>query len=117
VALCSCSSEAAPGRFGSATILAFSEPRRGVLDWLARLPVGEELKAESGRLRAENESLKKPARGRVSLKVGEKGALSVYGLDRFPVKLYREPWGKLPRIVDEIRIFIRENDVALKKKK
>ena len=49
----------------------------------------EELKAEIERLRAENEALKKPARGQMSLKVSEKGALSVYGLGRFPVTLYR----------------------------
>jgi len=76
----------------------------------------EELKAEIDRLRAENESLKKPARGKMSLKVSEKGALSVYGLGRFPVTLYREQWEKLLGMADEIRSFIRENDGALKKK-
>ena len=55
----------------------------------------EELKAEIERLRTENEALKKPARGQISLKVSEKGALSVYGLGRFPVTLYREQWEKL----------------------
>jgi hypothetical protein len=76
----------------------------------------EELKAEIERLRAENESLKKPARGQMSLKVSEKGALSVYGLGRFPVTLYREQWEKLLGMADEIRSFISENDRALKKK-
>ena len=76
----------------------------------------EELKSEIDRLRAENEFLKKPARGPVSLKVSEKGALSIYGLGRFPVTLYREQWEKLLGMVDEIRHFIRENDHALKKK-
>jgi hypothetical protein len=52
----------------------------------------EELKAEIERLRAENQSLKKPARGHISMKVSEKGGLSVYGLGRFPVALYREQW-------------------------
>ena len=75
-----------------------------------------DLKAEIERLRAENESLKKPARGQMSLKVSEKGALSVYGLGRFPVTLYREQWEKLLGMADEIRNFIRENDHALKKK-
>jgi len=55
----------------------------------------EELKAEIERLRAENQSLKKPARGQISMKVSEKGGLSVYGLGRFPVTLYREQWEKL----------------------
>jgi hypothetical protein len=76
----------------------------------------EELKAEIERLRAENQALKKPARGQMSLKVSEKGALSVYGLGRFPVTLYREQWEKLLGMADEIRSFILENDGALKKK-
>lgn len=76
----------------------------------------EELKAEIERLRAENESLKKPVRGQVSLKVSEKGGLSVYGLGRFPVTLYREQWEKLLGMADEIRIFISQNDASLKKK-
>ena len=76
----------------------------------------EELKAEIERLRAENQSLKKPARGQISMKVSEKGGLPVYGLGRFPVTLYREQWEKLLGIAEEIRGFIRENDGALKKK-
>ncbi len=76
----------------------------------------EELKAEIERLRAENQSLKKPARGQISMKVSEKGGLSVYGLGRFPVTLYREQWEKLLGMTDEIKAFIRENDQALKKK-
>jgi hypothetical protein len=76
----------------------------------------EELKAEIERLRAENEKLKKPVRGQMSLKVSEKGGLSVYGLGRFPVTLYREQWDKLLGMADEIRDFIRENDQQLKKK-
>jgi hypothetical protein len=76
----------------------------------------EDLKAEIERLRAENESLKKPARGQMSLKVSEKGGLSVYGLGRFPVTLYREQWEKLLGMAEEIRKFIRENDATLKKK-
>jgi hypothetical protein len=76
----------------------------------------EDLKAEIERLRAENATLKKPARGQMSLKVSEKGGLSVYGLGRFPVTLYREQWEKLLGMADEIRQFIAENDAALKKK-
>jgi hypothetical protein len=51
------------------------------------MPTEDEMQAEIERLRAENEALKKPARGQMSLKVSEKGALSVYGLGRFPVTL------------------------------
>jgi hypothetical protein len=71
--------------------------------------------AELARLRAENELLKRP-RGQTALKVSEKGALSVYGLGRFPVTLYREQWEKLLAMADEIRRFIQQNDHLLKKK-
>ncbi|HUI57889.1 MAG TPA: hypothetical protein VLY04_23090 [Bryobacteraceae bacterium] len=74
-----------------------------------------DLRAELERLRAENEALKRP-RGQMSLKVSEKGALSVYGLGRFPVTLYREQWEKLLGMADAIRQFIQENDRLLKKK-
>jgi hypothetical protein len=76
----------------------------------------EDLKKEIERLRAENEALRRPARGQLSLKVSEKGALSVYGLGRFPVTLYREQWVKLLGMADEIRKFIQANDASLKKK-
>ena len=75
-----------------------------------------ELKAELERLRAENEALKKPSRGQMSLKVSEKGALSVYGLGRFPVTLYREQWEKLLGLAEDIKTFIHENDHSLKRK-
>lgn len=75
----------------------------------------DELQAELERLRAENEALKRP-RGQMSLKVSEKGALSVYGLGRFPVTLYREQWEKLLGMADEIRTFIQQHDSELKKK-
>jgi hypothetical protein len=75
----------------------------------------EDLKAEIERLRAENETLKRP-RGQTSLRVSEKGALSVYGLGRFPVTLYREQWEKLLAMADEIRQFIADNDRQLKRK-
>ena len=76
----------------------------------------EEMQAELERLRAENEALKKPTRGQLSLKVSEKGALSVYGLGRFPVTLYREQWEKLLGMADDIRTFIQAHDSDLKKK-
>jgi hypothetical protein len=80
------------------------------------MPTEEEMKAEIERLRAENESLKKPSRGVLSLKVSEKGALSVYGMGRFPVTLYREQWEKLLAMSEQIREFIQQNDQTLKKK-
>ncbi len=76
----------------------------------------EDLRAELARLKEENEQLKaRPARG-TSLKVSEKGALSVYGLGRFPVTLYKEQWQKLLAMTDEIRAFLKEHDAQLKSK-
>jgi hypothetical protein len=80
------------------------------------MPTEEELKAEIERLRAENEALRKPARGQMLMRVSEKGALSVYGLGRFPVTLYREQWEKLLGMSEDILRFIAENDSRLKKK-
>jgi hypothetical protein len=76
----------------------------------------DEMRAELERLRKENESLKKSAVKGVSLKVSEKGGLSVYGLGRFPVTLYKEQWTKLLGLSDEIRAFLREHDAELKSK-
>ena len=76
----------------------------------------EELKAEIDRLRAENERLTRQRTRGVSLKVSEKGALSVYGLGRFPVTLYKEQWKKLLDTADEIRTFLEKNDKLLKSK-
>jgi hypothetical protein len=80
------------------------------------MPTEEEMQAEIERLRAENEALKRPAHGQMFLKVSEKGALSVYGMGRFPVTLYREQWEKLLAMADEIRQFIHDNTDLLKKK-
>ena len=76
----------------------------------------EDLKAELERLKAENEQLKSQRSRAVSLKVSEKGGVSVYGLGRFPVTLYKEQWAKLLSMADEIRAFIKENDARLKAK-
>jgi hypothetical protein len=76
----------------------------------------DEMRAELERLRKENESLKKSASRGVSLKVSEKGGLSVYGLGRFPITLYKEQWTKLLGLSDEIRAFLKEHDAELKTK-
>ena len=76
----------------------------------------EDLKAELEKLKAENAALKARGSRAVSMKVSEKGALSVYGLGRFPVTLYQEQWTKLLDLADDIRAFIRENEGKLKKK-
>lgn len=76
----------------------------------------QEMKAELERLKAENESLKKRGSKGISMKVSEKGGLSIYGLGRFPVTLYKEQWTKLLDMADDIRAFMKENDGALKAK-
>ena len=76
----------------------------------------QELRAELERLRAENEQLKSRGARGISMKVSEKGAVSIYGLGRFPVTLYKEQWLKLLAMTDEIREFIKKNDSKLKTK-
>lgn len=76
----------------------------------------EDLKAELERLKMENASLKKGAAKGVSMKVSEKGGLSVYGLGRFPITLYKEQWIKLLDLADDIRTFIQANSENLKTK-
>ncbi len=75
------------------------------------------LLAELEKLRSENADLKKaPSKGTISFKVSEKGGLSVYGLGRFPVTLYKEQWTKLLDRSDDIRKFMADNDANLKTK-
>jgi hypothetical protein len=76
----------------------------------------QNLQAELERLKAENEALKKRSGRGISMKVSEKGGVSVYGLGRFPVTLYKEQWAKLLDMADDIRAFIKENDASLKTK-
>lgn len=78
----------------------------------------EDLKAELERLKAENEALKKTRKtaGSMTFKVSEKGAVSVYGLGRFPVTLYKEQWDKLLAASDQIKAFMEENHSQLKLK-
>ena len=75
-----------------------------------------DLKAERERLRNENAALKKGAATGVTMKVSEKGALSIYGMGRFPVTLYKEQWLKLLEMSDDIRAFIVANEGQLKTK-
>lgn len=76
----------------------------------------EDLRAELERLKAENAALKSRGAKGISLKVSEKGGVSVYGLGRFPVTLYKEQWTKLLDMADDIRAFIHEHEAELKTK-
>lgn len=76
----------------------------------------DELKAELARLKAENEALKNRGAKGISMKVSEKGGVSIYGLGRFPVTLYKEQWIKLLDMSEDIRNFIKENEEKLKSK-
>ena len=74
------------------------------------------IREELERLRAENAALKKTSAKGISMKVSEKGGLSIYGLGRFPITLYKEQWTKLLDMADDIRAFLKANDAQLKSK-
>src|SRR5256885_3798339 len=83
---------------------------------LSAVAMPDDEKAELERVKAENERLRRTASRGITFKVSEKGGVSVYGLGRFPVTLYKEQWEKLLDMVEELRAFIRENAAALKTK-
>ena len=74
-------------------------------------PTYEELKAQLEALKA-----KEARSGSISIKVSDKGAVSVYGLGRFPVTLYYEQWIKLLDRAQDLRDFLEENKGKLKMK-
>ena len=74
------------------------------------------MQAELERLRAENAQLKNKDKGGLTLKVSEKGAVSLYGMGRFPVTLYKEQWLRILGNASEIETFIRDNESRLKSK-
>jgi hypothetical protein len=78
--------------------------------------MSEEDMQELERLRAENTALKKTSAKGLSMKISEKGGLSIYGLGRFPVTLYKEQWKKLLDLKDDITAFMAANDAQLKTK-
>jgi hypothetical protein len=76
-------------------------------------PSYEELKARVAELEKTGSGRRT---GALEFRVGEKGGVSVYGLGRFPVTLYKEQWTKLLAMTDEIRAFLKEHDAELKTK-
>ena len=76
----------------------------------------EDLKAELEQLRKENAALRKEFVSGIRLKVSAKGAVSVYGVRRFPVTLLKEQWLRLLDRSSDIRAFIAANKAQLKAK-
>ncbi|MBW2494926.1 MAG: hypothetical protein JRE43_09260 [Deltaproteobacteria bacterium] len=75
-----------------------------------------EMQAELARLRAENESLKASKAREMRLQVSQKGAVSLYGIRRFPITLYADEWDTVLGMADEIRSFISQHGDELKRK-
>lgn len=76
-------------------------------------PSHDELLALIASLKQENSKLKDKGS---SLKVTEKGGVSLYGLGRFPVTLYQSQWLKLLDEAETIRKFIADNQHRLASK-
>jgi hypothetical protein len=77
------------------------------------LPDLSTIMAQLEALRAENERLKAKGQRPITFKVSEKGALSAYGMGRFPVTLYKQQWLKLLAVSDDIKAFIKDNEDRL----
>lgn len=75
-----------------------------------------DMQAELERLRTENENLKKKTSREIRMKVSDKGGMSLYGMGRFPVTLYKEQWETVLNMSDQIRSFLTENAAKLKTK-
>ena len=76
----------------------------------------EDMESELERLRAENEALKAKEKQGIRLQVSQKGAVSLYGIRRFPITFYGDEWETLLGMSDEIRAFIAEHADELKRK-
>ena len=76
----------------------------------------EEMQAELERLRAENEGLKAKKTQEMRLQVSQKGAVSLYGIRRFPITFYADEWDTVLGMADEVRAFISKHETELKRK-
>ncbi len=76
----------------------------------------EDLRAELEKLKAENEALKATKQRELSLRVSAKGAVSLYGLRRFPATFYADEWDRILGMADEIRDFIKKNEEKLSRR-
>ncbi len=103
---------------GSGLPVASWQIRRGQgsFSCMPNEPSESDIRVEMERLRAENARLKADQEGGLRFKVSVKGAVSVYGLGRFPVTLYQEQWLRLLEVAEDVRAFIRDNKDLLKAK-
>ena len=71
----------------------------------------EQMLAKIAQLEAANAALAAQPARKLSMKVTEKGGLSIYGLGRFPVTLYRSQWERLldAETVTALKAFIEAN--------
>jgi len=92
-------------------------PNEDLAAEIERLRAENEALKEIVKLRTENDNLRKSASQGLSLKVSDKGGLSVYGLGRFPVTLYKEQWHRLLSLADDIRAFLKEKEDQLKSRR
>jgi hypothetical protein len=76
----------------------------------------EQMQTELERLRAENEALKAKQSRETRLQVSQKGAVSVYGIRRFPVTFYADEWDIILGMEGEIQTFIKEHEGELKRR-
>ena len=76
----------------------------------------QDLRAELERLRVENQALKARSQQEIRLQVSQKGAVSLYGLRRFPITLYADEWERILDLAGKVRAFIKENEGSLSRK-
>ena len=77
----------------------------------------QDMQAELDRLRRENEELKSRKKKEIRLAVSQKGAASLYGIRRFPITFYKEEWGIILGMSNEIEAFLAEHDAELSTKR
>jgi len=76
-------------------------------------PTYEELKARLAELEKQGANKRS---GNLEFRVSDKGAVSVYGMGRFPTTLYYEQWIRLLERADDLKNFLEENKSKLKLK-
>jgi len=65
------------------------------------------------KLEQDNASLRQAQVSKLTFKVSPKGGLSVYGMGKWPVTLYKTQWVTLLSCKEGIEQFIKDNDSLL----